>query len=347
MSAVVISSNKRFLVSERCLAKMTITICRTSIYAHYQRHRWHLFNANHYLFQVSLQRLSRFQVLIFFKSFIWNHCLNQCSPKPRKPYSANRPLWVYFLSWLFLFYSKSPVGKRVLNATPSVPRPPKAKGNPFCLDLNIDVFGGIPTPFSTGLKQVAKEMQSSQWFEWGLRSHTLFNRMLAQWRIRHGKIVSVSWVKIPDFCDLIPWFTGSPTGHTPSTLSSWVPCWKRITGPYSWSTLSLWLFMWLRASLEGFCCHNVWEHVHSLNPNARCLMDWTYCWWQQENDRSVQGRIYTNAEQAPVTDHKEILHMSWQLLCRDECKISLWSVEYNLNQSTANFGRISKWSKYR
>ena len=27
--------------------------------------------------------------------------------------------------------------------------------------------------------------------------------------------------------------------------------------------------------------------------------------------------------------------------CRDMCKISLWSVEYILNQNTANFGRIS------
>ena len=33
--------------------------------------------------------------------------------------------------------------------------------------------------------------------------------------------------------------------------------------------------------------------------------------------------------------------MSRQLHCRDVSKILLWSVENSLNQSTANFGRIS------
>ena len=42
-----------------------------------------------------------------------------------------------------------------------------------------------------------------------------------------------------------------------------------------------------------------------------------------------------------LIDHSEILHTSWQLHCPDMCKISLWSIEYNLNQSTAKFGRIS------
>ena len=41
------------------------------------------------------------------------------------------------------------------------------------------------------------------------------------------------------------------------------------------------------------------------------------------------------------TDHNKILHMSRQLLCCDVCKISLWLVEYFLNQSTVNFDRIS------
>ena len=41
------------------------------------------------------------------------------------------------------------------------------------------------------------------------------------------------------------------------------------------------------------------------------------------------------------TDHKEILHTSRQLHCRVVCKISLWSVGCILNQSIANFGRIS------
>ena len=42
-----------------------------------------------------------------------------------------------------------------------------------------------------------------------------------------------------------------------------------------------------------------------------------------------------------ISDHNEILHMPRQSHCRDMCKVSLWSVEYILNQSTANFGRIS------
>ena len=41
------------------------------------------------------------------------------------------------------------------------------------------------------------------------------------------------------------------------------------------------------------------------------------------------------------TDHNEILHKSRQLHCRDMRKILLWSVEYIINQSTANCGRIS------
>ena len=41
------------------------------------------------------------------------------------------------------------------------------------------------------------------------------------------------------------------------------------------------------------------------------------------------------------TDHNEILHTSRQLYCRDVWKISLWSVQHILNQSTPNFDRIS------
>ena len=40
-------------------------------------------------------------------------------------------------------------------------------------------------------------------------------------------------------------------------------------------------------------------------------------------------------------DHNEILHTSQQCNCRDVCKISLWSLEYILNQITAKFCRIS------
>ena len=42
-----------------------------------------------------------------------------------------------------------------------------------------------------------------------------------------------------------------------------------------------------------------------------------------------------------LTDRNEILHTSRQLHCRDVYKFLLWSVVYILNQSTANFGRIS------
>ena len=45
------------------------------------------------------------------------------------------------------------------------------------------------------------------------------------------------------------------------------------------------------------------------------------------------------------TDRNEILHTSRQCNCRDVCKISLWCMEYILNQSNANCGRIR--SKYR
>ena len=41
-------------------------------------------------------------------------------------------------------------------------------------------------------------------------------------------------------------------------------------------------------------------------------------------------------------NHNEILHTSRQLYFRDVCKISLWSYENILNQSTSNFDRI--WS---
>ena len=48
-----------------------------------------------------------------------------------------------------------------------------------------------------------------------------------------------------------------------------------------------------------------------------------------------------------LNDHKRILHTSRQWQCRDVYKISLWSVEYILNQGMANFGRVSnsieKW----
>ena len=46
-----------------------------------------------------------------------------------------------------------------------------------------------------------------------------------------------------------------------------------------------------------------------------------------------------------LDDHDKIMHTSRQLHCRNVCKISSWSVEHILNQSTANFGRISKLIK--
>ena len=42
-----------------------------------------------------------------------------------------------------------------------------------------------------------------------------------------------------------------------------------------------------------------------------------------------------------LTDHNDILRTSRQLHCRDVYKISLWSVEYILNQSTSNICLIS------
>ena len=42
-----------------------------------------------------------------------------------------------------------------------------------------------------------------------------------------------------------------------------------------------------------------------------------------------------------AADHNEIVHTSRQCNYRDMCKISLWSVERILNQSTANFDWIS------
>ena len=45
------------------------------------------------------------------------------------------------------------------------------------------------------------------------------------------------------------------------------------------------------------------------------------------------------------TDHNEILHTSQQWHCCDVCKILLWLVNHTLNQSTANFHRISNTIK--
>ena len=43
------------------------------------------------------------------------------------------------------------------------------------------------------------------------------------------------------------------------------------------------------------------------------------------------------------TDNNIILHTARQLHCHDMCKISLWLDEHILNQSTSNFGLVSKW----
>ena len=51
------------------------------------------------------------------------------------------------------------------------------------------------------------------------------------------------------------------------------------------------------------------------------------------NDISIEFKIRPNVKIC-VTDHKEILHTSRQLRCRDVCKILLWSVERILNQRT-------------
>ena len=44
---------------------------------------------------------------------------------------------------------------------------------------------------------------------------------------------------------------------------------------------------------------------------------------------------------AQMASHAGNVSIWWQYNCRDVCKISLWSVEYILYQSTPNFGRIS------
>ena len=46
------------------------------------------------------------------------------------------------------------------------------------------------------------------------------------------------------------------------------------------------------------------------------------------------------------TDHNEILHTSGQFHCRGVCKISLQSVAYILNQSTANFDDVIEWKHF-
>ena len=48
-----------------------------------------------------------------------------------------------------------------------------------------------------------------------------------------------------------------------------------------------------------------------------------------------------------LTNHNGILHTSQQLHCRDVCTISLWSLEYILNQNTTNFGHFQIPSKFR
>ena len=60
---------------------------------------------------------------------------------------------------------------------------------------------------------------------------------------------------------------------------------------------------------------------------------------------SIKFKIVTKFEVLQFkicsTNHNEILHTSQQYNCHDVCKILLWSVVYILNQSTANFGRIT------
>ena len=88
----------------------------------------------------------------------------------------------------------------------------------------------------------------------------------------------------------------------------------------------------------NFTRFGLWAHksLVKLVPGAR-----------PTNDISIEFEILPKYTvfwfQMYSTDHNKILHTSRQCNCRDVCKISLWSVEYILNQSTANFGRISNW----
>ena len=45
-------------------------------------------------------------------------------------------------------------------------------------------------------------------------------------------------------------------------------------------------------------------------------------------------------------NHNDILHTPPQLHCRDVCKISLWPIQFILNQSTPNFDQISNLIEY-
>ena len=61
---------------------------------------------------------------------------------------------------------------------------------------------------------------------------------------------------------------------------------------------------------------------------------------------SIEFRIQWNfAMPLFITYYNEILLTSWQQYSHDACKISLWSVEHILNQSTANFNRNFKFDQ--
>ena len=51
----------------------------------------------------------------------------------------------------------------------------------------------------------------------------------------------------------------------------------------------------------------------------------------------IRSKFWELKFEIRLTNHSEILYTSRQLHCREVCEISLWSVAYILDQSTANF----------
>ena len=88
----------------------------------------------------------------------------------------------------------------------------------------------------------------------------------------------------------------------------------------------------------------VWGQVTHMGINQQE----GYHWFRHRPTNDISIKFEIQQKFATVlwfkvhsTNHNEILHTSRQLHCRDVCKISLWSVQHILNQSTPNFYRIS------
>ena len=81
-------------------------------------------------------------------------------------------------------------------------------------------------------------------------------------------------------------------------------------------------------------CQSTYWHCYILTHNT-----WPFNGiWIKFETQPKFGLLYLKIYS---TNHNKIFHMSQQLHCHDMCNISLWSGECNINQSTANFGRVS------